>query len=568
MFFECVMFVVQTLPASGKILSFVWHWYVTNYAHTSVKDHILNVIHGSLMALPWQNFWPSITDVELMLKVAEHYLPDCHVFLGHIFMSVNWPVWLTSIADMTPSQVKIRVLHSILILLVKLSNEPKVRANHTDKAKALLVQAECFDWSLIDQEMYHHIMDWYVMSCDPSVIFKLDPLDLDFRIISFLSAVAHYTKTSQLSTDSFEKRHIYIRSYVKLIAVYTSRNKNSLVSKEKNFQHLITNQLKYLERYRNQQELNLLFETFLEILNIKNISEIAQKTLEEYITNKSKDAILMNAILNGLGHTVCDIEVAANIYESTLLSYFANEVVQNKTVTWKNVISLTTFNVSKHVDLENILVKKGCVLTLHAYVMQRIEKALDYKNLINSCLDWIRNIKMNEETEAKVPLLWVDILTMALDYCEIDEACSGMLLHKFGHTLINCAEENEGSKWGRSILGAIGIIKPTVSIQFRFLCKAVAAYVLAQLPEMKGNPQTVRRIANSPGTVGQPGGNMECPKILLKLDFGYTQGKIKDCAEMALKEIQSPANSLHSVLSFLNMLLNQFYIKSYLRDIG
>lgn len=128
-----------------------------------------------------------------------------------------------------------------------------------------------------------------------------------------------------MSTDSFEKRHIYIRSYVKLIAVYTSRNKNSLVSKEKNFQHLITNQLKYLERYRNQQELNLLFETFLEILNIKNISEIAQKTLEEYITNKSKDAILMNAILNGLGHTVCDIEVAANIYESTLLSYFANE---------------------------------------------------------------------------------------------------------------------------------------------------------------------------------------------------------------------------------------------------
>lgn len=71
----------------------------------------------------------------------------------------------------------------------------------------------------------------------------------------------------------------------------------------------------------------------------------------------------------------------------------------------------------------------------------------------------------SEEIEAKIPLLWVDILTMSLDYCEIDEACSGFLLHKFAQTLIACAEETEGSKWGRSLLGAIGIIKPTVSIQ-------------------------------------------------------------------------------------------------------
>lgn len=55
--------------ASGKILSFVWQWYVTNYAHTSVKDHILNVFHASFIALPWQNFWPSLPDLELMLKV-------------------------------------------------------------------------------------------------------------------------------------------------------------------------------------------------------------------------------------------------------------------------------------------------------------------------------------------------------------------------------------------------------------------------------------------------------------------------------------------------------------------
>lgn len=102
-------------------------------------------------------------------------------------MSVNWTAWINTFVDMTQSssQARVRVLHSILILLVKLSNEPKIRTTHADKAKGLLVQAECFDWSVIDQEMYHHIMDWYVMSCDPAVIFKFDPLDLDFRILRF-----------------------------------------------------------------------------------------------------------------------------------------------------------------------------------------------------------------------------------------------------------------------------------------------------------------------------------------------------------------------------------------------
>lgn len=137
--------------------------------------------------------------------------------------------------------------------------------------------------------------------------------------------MAHYTKSTQLTSDSFQKRHIYIRSIVKLVSVFTSRYKNVVASKGKDLEHLIGNQLNYLERYRNQEELNILFETFLEILNISSILTVVQKSFEEHITNKSKDAILMNAVLNGLGHAVCDMEIAAHMYEVTLMSYFANE---------------------------------------------------------------------------------------------------------------------------------------------------------------------------------------------------------------------------------------------------
>lgn len=56
---------------------------------------------------------------------------------------------------------------------------------------------------------------------------------------------------------------------------------------------------------------------------------------------------------------------------------------------------------------------------------------------------------------------------------------------------------------------------------------------------MKGNPQIIRKDGNVSCAIGQPGGNLECRKILLKLDFGQSQGKIKDYAELALKQVSN-----------------------------
>lgn len=182
-FFECLQFLMQTLPGCNNILSFIWYWYVTNYAHPNVKDHILNVIHSSFIALPWHNFWPTINDLELMLKVIEQYLPECHVFLGHIFIEVNWGVWVASLGDNIPLPVKSRIHSCLFKLLVKLSNEPNVKANHADKAKTLLVHAEGFNWNWIDSDCYEEVIDWYVMSCDPLVLFISDPTDLSYRVL-------------------------------------------------------------------------------------------------------------------------------------------------------------------------------------------------------------------------------------------------------------------------------------------------------------------------------------------------------------------------------------------------
>lgn len=98
-------------------------------------------------------------------------------------MEIPWNLWLKSISENTPVGVKTKIQHCLLHLLVKLSNEPNIRNNHNDKAKNLLVQAEEFNWNHVESNVFQQVMDWYVMSCDPLVLFKTDPLNLDFRVL-------------------------------------------------------------------------------------------------------------------------------------------------------------------------------------------------------------------------------------------------------------------------------------------------------------------------------------------------------------------------------------------------
>ncbi|KAL3265470.1 hypothetical protein HHI36_009674, partial [Cryptolaemus montrouzieri] len=114
--------------------------------------------------------------------VVDQYLPESHQFLGHIFISVQWLNWINHFSN-CPVQLRARVCQCYINLLVKLSNEPNIRSKYVEKFNTLLVQAENLDWKILDPGVYQHVMDWYIMSCDSNVIFKSDPVDLDFRVL-------------------------------------------------------------------------------------------------------------------------------------------------------------------------------------------------------------------------------------------------------------------------------------------------------------------------------------------------------------------------------------------------
>jgi hypothetical protein len=62
-----------------------------------------------------------------VIQVVDQYLPDCHVFLGGVFIEVCWHSWVGHVLTSYPPQVASRTHVCLLHLLVKLANEPNVR---------------------------------------------------------------------------------------------------------------------------------------------------------------------------------------------------------------------------------------------------------------------------------------------------------------------------------------------------------------------------------------------------------------------------------------------------------
>ncbi|XP_045481046.1 ectopic P granules protein 5 homolog [Harmonia axyridis] len=569
-FKECILFLLHILPACSIILNYIWQWYVTTYAHGCIKEHILNSIHQTLLVLPWANFWPSLTDLEAMLRIVDQYLPECHQFLGQIFISVQWMNWMNQFIN-CPIQIKSRVYHCYISLLVKLSNEPNLRSQHVEKFNNLLVQSENLDWTMLDPVAYQNVMDWYIMSCDSNVIFKSDPLDLDVRVLQFLKTISGYDNVIEKceNPNISNRRYIYVRSFVKLISVYNSKNKLTVPSRESEISSMINNNIKHMECVvKSKEELNIILPELLNMLNVSPLGDISLKCFSHWISKKSGNSFVIHSLLHVSVKAVKNYEFIAQLYELCLECYFQN-VNEHHQPSWTELRQYVKIVVNNQIELEQILLAKKSILTLNLILLEKINCCTDYQGLLNMCIDWLPKIKMGDSVENKIPLIWLGILNIALKYCEVDESAAGGCLYKFSQILLQIAEDKGNSSWGRGILSVIGISKAdSVSLPFKFLCRALGGYILAQLPEMKGKPQIVRRHSNAPAKVGQPGGNTECAKILLKLDFGQSQGKLKEYAELALNEIQDPTNSLHNVADFLTLMTNEFSDKLYFKDLS
>ena len=214
-------------------LSNLLNIYTTYYAATGIKDHIFGVVHPALSSLDWSNFSPSLTDIEAMMKIISMFLPQCHAFLGTIFVQIDWKTLIT-IALQSPELGK-RVVPAVFCLMIKLSSEPSVRQG--GRLLGIVTQSESWSaWHLIEYPHYEALAQWYVMSVDCRTIVKHKERNpLDAAIIRLFLAAAEFSKSGNeeqairhQSDHTGKKQIMWVKCCAKLLSSVCSKQKNFL----------------------------------------------------------------------------------------------------------------------------------------------------------------------------------------------------------------------------------------------------------------------------------------------------------------------------------------------------
>lgn len=288
-FAMCLQYTLDMLPASNLLTGHLFCWYDGYFAQKTTPVHVLAPIQTLLLKMPWERFRPApvhmeglnriLTDVSLingnqdaesdelplrnvgrsqcpsmsykhsktiqqsmalLTKFYFQFVPDCHNFIGNIFLRIAWTPWLQQNISTWEYPCVQRMLAILLMVFVKLSYEPKVREVNSEisnnflqsltrisqsiRILQILQESIKYPWHLLEYKDVEGVLDWFVMSADPSVILKIpsEHETIDSCVIALLQTVSCMKELPRdaqniQKTVVTAKRMAYVRSIVRLL---------------------------------------------------------------------------------------------------------------------------------------------------------------------------------------------------------------------------------------------------------------------------------------------------------------------------------------------------------------
>nr|XP_018914987.1 PREDICTED: ectopic P granules protein 5 homolog [Bemisia tabaci] len=592
-FVEAIKFIFEVFPNNSNILSFVLQFYGTSYANAAIKEFILKIVHDNLITLPWQKYVPYVQDLDLMIKIVDQYLPNCHTFLGAIFIEVQWPS-IVSLPHPVPVRTKI---HSILLhLLIKLGNEPNVRQSG-GRITVLLLEAQKFHWYLVDSNCYQSVCNWFVMSYDPRVILSIgnnDSIAVDIAALELLQVSAGYVDKAQYyhATTSV-KRQLYVRSVVKMILQLITRHKSIAQSRLPDLKQAISRILDKMELVivasvppENQtNEVGLLLVEFVTLLNQPRgttLSNLSTEVLLSWLQNKSFNCVVLRGLLHIAGSSIEFDETLGSVLECCCNTWFSinkNGVAHQQ---WDHILQVIQPIQPRAIPIENFLLANNHLLILFALTLKSIpspQNLSEELSVLNKVVLYISSVKPCKTSEIKLVLFWALALRLCANQvgakdCSTETSARIIeYLHKIVANTSLFAEQK--SNWG--FLGAIGLVKQNSNIiRFRLLAKAVSTYILAQIPnKFEASSFFIRCSKDAPGAVSDTSGELtpsvEALKSLNSLECLLSEKsfvELKNIIELCISMIKGPENSLENgdnfVLSIARLLFPEGYLHATL----
>lgn len=510
MFASCLGFHHKQLlgrKCQQNILSYVWDYYVTYYVSPGLRNYSTVVCHSTLQELPWHEFHPSAKDIEGMCTVLRSDIAESRDFLARLSVKIPWfevMGYVTEAGDQSIIGKTFSVLGELLII-----SAWEFSVIKTNSHKGILKALEGLSWHVLSPDMVGTLLDLYSSLADPLKLMKNADDFADVYVLKFLKIVCFMVPGLSSQPHSTEKRLLYLSMYVKLLGGYVQENVDAILNCADEFSLILPMLLSDIESIVLKdavpsEQISCAMPLVREALGLLNyitdcrLKDFVRNSVTTWLSASPRSPLLLPCLKTSCC-SLTSVDHMVAIVECCIASRFDTELEDpSEAITiWHLLSSCFQVPPGMHDEFLNVCLERNAYLTLFNYVLHRLPQSSTEASktmLLQNMVDWLKRTKPVESCETKMLLLWDKICEVALNLASENEQVVHNYLVAFCGVLNHLGEDRSRS----GLWAAVGFGKQSpLSVNFRFLCRAMAAFLLLQMPE-KG---TLRLELLAPGSL-------------------------------------------------------------------
>ncbi|XP_039453437.1 ectopic P granules protein 5 homolog isoform X1 [Culex pipiens pallens] len=591
-FEHCLQYLMDTFPSSSAVLGHIFYWYELNYAHPALPRFVAVPIHTNLMNLAWDRFRPAPVHITGFSRILQQFIPEAHLFVGHIFIRIAWTPWLQQHIQGWDYTVRYQMLSSLLMIFIKISYEPNAREGL--KIVTLLQEACNYPWHMLEYQGVEAVLDWFVLSAEPSAVLKMPSEGevVDSAVLDLLQVASamkfnpgNPLESSALQSQVQAKRILYVRTTVRLLNACGAKYQKLLGTKQgvQAFHNAVLGLLNTIEtvllqirtvKDREFEAKNLMAEV---VVSLQSQGEYTSRLFVEAIVLwtencRTGDSHMISSILDALGLCKGFTLNLFTLLEETIVHYFAKSWTGRSTDAGIPVLDASwTCGLLQKVGPqtvrgfdEEMLLKNRFLLGLHLLTLARLAEAPtsgEKMIVLQKLYRVLEELKVSEQNESKLILLWGMMLVVGVEILKASSYGHNHLL-TLARYLQTCSKDTEG--WGEGLLGAIGIRKDGVSIRRKVVAKCLSCTVFL----MFGDDSTMEATESGPPSIDLANRCQEYSQAMadLKLTLGnkrYADLHIKTRAAINLIENTAMVTNIaENVCKILRLFCEEHFFYS------
>nr|XP_058943375.1 ectopic P granules protein 5 homolog [Pocillopora verrucosa] len=586
-------------PHSGSsMMNMFWSFFVSSLTKEGIPEYVLRVYRSKFFQLPWQSFIPTLHNMQLMQELYG-VCKNSFRFLGAVFPLMDWNHIISLYSEGQTAEAVTRLHSSLFHLLVMFSNEKGVTAVQGSKMPELLNVALAFPWHYLDGRTFEQVVSWQVDNGSAELV--LDEKSCIWHALRLIRAAAGIVVSEDGSMqptrpDTAAKRASYVRCVASLLSKCSMDTKH----KVKSYGPVIFFVLKDIESVAGSgvdpastaSEVCMMMSEALNLLNICSpVGDVLRVTLDsilQFIRDTSCTMVVLVSI-SAACRTLANIQYMVSVAETGIQSFFTKYSPPNPTGAqtdvdggWAQVVPSVAVPELAQDEFVQECVRQGALLTLYTNILLKLsscQSPVQEMSVLTDIVTWCSQIKMRREFETKVTLLWHKILQLSVRQVYYAKGPLQDLTKQlsFLASYLHSLGEDKSSA---GLLGAIGFGKKSqLSVQFRFMCRALEAFLLAQMP----SNSLLRLEAKAPGYVREPKGakqlapggrvissTAEAEQALNNLETLRVNKQYASLAEHIMEAysfIANPLNSLMEGPQFVVMLVRKLFQNDRALDI-